>query len=60
MRSLIILEVEHGEDTDSVQEWVEAVANMNYRRLYTMKWPNVTDYTVRVDVPPCFVLDSGS
>lgn len=49
MRSLIILEVEHGEDTDLVQNMAEAIQNF---------WPTeVKDYTVKVDLPACFVLD---
>lgn len=50
MRSLIILEVEHGEDTDIVDEIAQATM--------TGWYPHVTDYTVRVDLPECFVLDN--
>jgi len=58
MRSLIILEVEHGEDTDSLQTFIT-----NLVEPVTWPWgdlPVVSNYTVRVDLPACFVLDSGS
>jgi hypothetical protein len=53
MRSLIILEVEHGEDTDALESFAAFIADPGTEhKVY------VSDYTVRVDVPPCFVLDS--
>ena len=52
MRSLIILEVEHGEDTDGV-EFLIGLA-------HAAPQVEVINYTVRVDLPACFVLDSGS
>lgn len=51
MRSLIILEVGHDETTDGIQELAE--------RLYHdtgVLGVDVIDYTLRVDVPPCFTL----
>lgn len=63
MRSLIILEVEHGEDTDSIQEFLEVVFEtradgdqwlQNFGFDFT-----VTDHTVRVDLPTHFELESA-
>lgn len=55
MRSLIIIEVEHGEDTDTLSDTLWQLGlegNIGGR-------PDaITDYTVRVDLPDCFVLDS--
>lgn len=49
MRSFIILEVEHGEDTDAVEkainDCVRVIDCSEYRA-------TVNDYTVRVDLPP--------
>ena len=53
MRSLIIIEVEHGETTDDMDAFMDYVCsrlpewNLEYR-----------DSTVRVDLPSCFVLDA--
>lgn len=57
MRSLIIFEVEHDETTDGVQmlaEWVQRQTRES------ILWDDieVTNYTVRVDLPPCFRLDA--
>ena len=57
MRSLIILEVEHGEDTDALDLIVDhnfvgqpmQFGDVEYR---------ITNYTVRVDLPECFRLES--
>ena len=52
MRSLIILEVEHGEDTDALDLIVGQpmqFGDVEYR---------ITNYTVRVDLPECFRLES--
>lgn len=62
MRSLIILEVEHGEDTDLLAE-VPSIVNIEFaaRAMLAgspMSRAKVTDFTVRVDLPACFVLDS--
>lgn len=54
MRSLIIIEVEHGEDTDGVD------AFMDYMCSRLPEWElTYKDSTVRVDLPACFALDSG-
>lgn len=55
MRSLIILEVEHGEDTDEFTDLAEHLAGEVSR----YSWCETLDYSVRVDLPACFVLDSG-
>lgn len=60
MRSLIILEVEHGEDTDAFTDVAEEVAGNVSHFLGGGSYAKVTDYTVRVDLPECFVLDSGN
>lgn len=77
MRSLIIIEVEHGETTDGINE---ALFNMGIGSRFVPReddqwpagadgipWPmltgmdyTITDYAVKVDIPDCFVLDSGS
>lgn len=58
MRSLIILEVEHGENTDVL----EALINGSKMDAKSMDAPGteckITDYTVRVDLPDCFRLDA--
>lgn len=62
MRSLIILEVEHGEDTDRLAHMISHIVHeydTNMRDSYPGR-PVVNDYSVRVDLPPCFVLESGT
>jgi hypothetical protein len=56
MRSLIIIEVEHGEDTDELTDVAEFMSNDSFSN-----WSGLTvlDYTVRVDLPQCFTLDKG-
>jgi len=54
MRSLIILEVEHGEDTDTLTRAVEWAAD----EVAAFDGIELANYTVRVDLPACFVLDS--
>lgn len=54
MRSLILLEVHHGEDTDALQRAVESIHPSYLPGLH------VENVAVRVDLPPCFVLDSGN
>lgn len=56
VRSLIILEVEHGEDTDGVQMLLEHTLRAS--TLAKFDDVSVINHTVRIDVPPCFVLDS--
>lgn len=53
MRSLIIIEVEHGETTDKLDDilWGLSLEGIGSRP------DGVLDYTVRVDVPDCFKLD---
>jgi hypothetical protein len=53
MRSLIILEVEHGETTDPIDNFVSSMDN-GFGEFAGMA---VVDYSVRVDLPACFVLD---
>lgn len=59
MRSLIILEVEHGEDTDALTGWIEFISEQF--RVENMFGDGdsavLKNYAVRVDVPECFVLD---
>lgn len=59
MRSLIIIEVEHGETTDGLDL---AISNAMTLGVIPELYPEirVNDWTVRVDLPPCFVLDSGN
>lgn len=54
MRSLIILEVEHDETTDDPAFLASLIDDGTFDRTFGV---TVTDYTVRVDLPPCFVLD---
>ena len=56
MRSLVILEVEHDEDTDGLQSLVESLRPSTFHVPYRV---TILDYAVKVDVPPCFVLDGG-
>ncbi len=58
MRSLIILEVEHGETTDDLQSVAECIGR--YLPYDTEGNVSLNNYTVRVDLPACFVLDSGN
>ena len=51
MRSLIVLEVEHGEDTDDLEAFADYVSD-----LPTDHKVEVLNYTVRVDIPSCFTL----
>lgn len=54
MRSLIVLEVEHGEDTDSLSDltgWLENQSFSNWSGL------TVKDWCVRVDVPAAMVIE---
>lgn len=55
MKSLILLEVEHGEDTDDLAiSMAHAIAGINNNPLDIA----VTDYGVRIDLPTCFVIDT--
>lgn len=53
MRSLIILEVEHGETTDPVEELTNKIL-----QAAPMFDCTVNDYTFKVDLPKCFVLEA--
>lgn len=55
MRSLVILEVEHDETTDGVQQLAEWVQRQTRESIL---WDDVevTDYTVRIDLPEFFKL----
>lgn len=55
MRSLIIIEVEHGDDTDDLQSYVECVGR--YMESDSGNMLTFKDYAVRVGLPECFVLD---
>jgi len=58
MRSLIIIEVEHGEDTDAIDDLLDHIGlDQNYGLPEGDDF-KVTNYTVRVDLPACFVLES--
>lgn len=64
MRSLIILEVEHGESTDPLDQLratvvTAAVADTPHLSYVYDEPVSVVNWTVRVDVPECFVLDTG-
>lgn len=50
MRSLIIIEVEHGEDTDGLDQYIaDCLSEAEYDDVV-----NVLDWTIRVDLPACF------
>jgi len=51
MRSLIILEVEHGETLDPLTTAVGIIASG------AVSGVELKDWTVKVDLPACFVLD---
>ena len=57
MRSLIIIEVEHGEDTDAFYDVAEEIAGNTSHFLAGGSYANVLNYTVRVDLPTCFELE---
>lgn len=54
MRSLIILEVEHGKTTDGLTVLLDLARDVH--NLVDVD-ATITDYTVKVDIPPCFRLD---
>lgn len=56
MRSLIILEVEHGEDITDLTNLVESLRPSYFHKDYRV---SILETAVRVDIPECFVLDSG-
>lgn len=47
MRSFIIIEVEHGDSTDELEQFIaDALAEANWSDV------EVEDYSVRIDLPP--------
>jgi hypothetical protein len=63
VRSLIILEVEHGDTTDGLQYLldtaIQAVGDdLPHAGAVAGQKLSLNNYTVRVDLPECFVLDS--
>ena len=58
MRSLIIIEVEHGEDTDGLAVACEVAAG-SIRNRVGLESVKVNDWTVKVDLPSCFELEDG-
>lgn len=52
MRSLIIIEVEHGDSTDDLEAYIAYVSNIQ-KADAPLK---LLDYTVKVDLPACFTL----
>lgn len=59
MRSLIILEVEHGEDTDALESIVAGAYNDAAVVRRSGRYAKINDYTVRVDLPAHFDLESA-
>jgi hypothetical protein len=57
MRSLIIIEVEHGETTDALSEYLDIIPGTNEAYPHEQEGLTVNGYTVKVDLPACFVLD---
>lgn len=58
MRSLLILEIEHGEDTDALTRWIRYI--QQEFRMANM-WDDPTEllnYAVKIDLPECFVLEA--
>lgn len=52
MKSLIVFEVEHGETTDPLDQFIaDAISDAEYDNVL-----KVTGYTMRVDLPSEFVL----
>lgn len=54
MRSLIILEVEHDDDTTELTNLVESFKPSAFHDTYRI---SVLNSTVRVDLPECFQLE---
>jgi hypothetical protein len=60
MRSLVIIEVEHGETTDPIEEFVRPVIEtQNLPEVIERTGLKCNDWSVRVDLPECFVLEGG-
>lgn len=58
VRSLIIIEVEHGEDTDAFSVAASNAVMAAHTDLYKSHC-RVLNSAVRVDLPTCFALDTG-
>ena len=57
MRSLIILQVTHSDETDGLQSMYEhLISDTDW---YGDGSLLITDHTVKVDLPECFVLEGG-
>jgi hypothetical protein len=57
MRSLIIIEVEHGEDTDALEGASREIQSyINGFDYFQDEGLSVVDWSVRVDLPECFRL----
>ena len=59
MRSLVIFEVEHGEDTDGLDTFAVLACGLT-EYADGLENVDIIGHTVRVDLPECFVLDGGS
>lgn len=56
MRSLIIIEVEHGETTDGLEQFAaDAVSEAAWT-----EGVEVRNFTFRIDLPACFSLEDGT
>lgn len=53
MKSLVMVVFEHGDDTDDVQSFVE---NLQYDIRFQYPALEIDDWSVKVDLPPCFSL----
>ncbi len=54
MRSLIIIEVEHDDTTDPVQDFVQSATFLDTPKRFDLA---VRDYAVRVDLPARFYMN---
>lgn len=52
MRSFIIIEVEHGESTDPLTEYLDMIPGTNEAHPHEQDGLTVNGYTVSVDLPP--------
>lgn len=51
MRSLIVIEVEHGETTDPVSEFLDIIPGTNENHPHEQDGLEVLGYSVAVDIP---------
>lgn len=56
MRSLLILEIEHGEDTDGLSVLIDSIERGDTRLI--AGFVDIVNHTVKVDLPECFVLET--